>query len=102
MRRLWTLDLGLWTGHSHCSRAPPPALWNKSCLCLPIMPENRRESRWWLEVGTEVCPACNHTYAYQTEHYCVDCDGPVCAVCIEIIEREPVCSSCFHARSSAE
>lgn len=47
---------------------------------------------WWLEDGTEICSVCHHLYLYETEYRCVDCDGPVCANCIETTRM--VCSPC--------
>ena len=47
---------------------------------------------WWLEQGVEICPACNHTYVYQTEYRCEVCDGPVCSICV--IRTEEMMFSC--------
>jgi hypothetical protein len=59
-----------------------------------------KQQAWWLDAGSETCPGCNHTYAYRTEFYCVDCDGPVCSVCVETITIESLCPDCFKLRSS--
>ncbi len=77
-------------------------LWVKNSRTnwFDVMAQARRESRWWLEAGTETCPACNHTYAYRTEHYCVDCDGPVCGLCVETVTTESLCPDCFGSRNS--
>ena len=59
-----------------------------------------KQPAWWLDDGTESCPECSHTYAYRTEFYCVDCDGPVCSVCVETVTIEALCPGCFKSRSS--
>ena len=33
--------------------------------------------------ATETCPSCRQTYAYHTEIRCVDCDEPVCPICVQ-------------------
>lgn len=59
------------------------------------MRKSKLNRPWWLEDGTDICPACNQAYAYQTEYRCVACDGPVCAMCVETtIEIEIFCSGC--------
>ena len=51
---------------------------------------------WWLEHGTEICPACSQSYAYQTEIRCFDCDGPMCPVCVQVTTTlEVSCPTCF-------
>jgi hypothetical protein len=44
--------------------------------------KSMKTSPWWLEPGTEICPACGHTYVIQTEYRCVECDGAICAMCV--------------------
>jgi hypothetical protein len=39
---------------------------------------------WWLTDGTETCPACSQAYAYHTEIRCLDCDGPLCPICVQV------------------
>lgn len=64
----------------------------ETALTFFNMPKTRREPPWWLEVGTEVCPACNHLYLYETEYRCFDCDGPLCPMCV--VETTAVDISC--------
>ena len=59
-----------------------------------------KQQAWWLEAGSETCPACSHTYAYRTEFYCLDCDGPVCALCVETHTVESLCPDCFKSRGA--
>ena|SRR5204863_5751132 len=60
--------------------------------------KSKQNSPWWLDEGTEVCPACSHAYVIQTEYRCVACDGPMCGLCVEtIIETEILCCSCLPA-----
>lgn len=53
-----------------------------------------KNSRWWLEGGTEVCPECGQTYAYETAYRCVSCDVSFCSICIEDNRSEIVCVTC--------
>lgn len=57
--------------------------------------KSKQNAPWWLEPGTEVCPACNHTYAIQTEYRCVACDVVICAICVDgKIAAEISCVTC--------
>jgi hypothetical protein len=69
-----------------------PTCGTETALTFSIMQKSRRELPWWLEVGTEVCPACNHLYLYETEYRCFDCDGPLCPMCV--VETTAVHISC--------
>jgi hypothetical protein len=61
----------------------------------------KHQTPWWLEQGTESCSNCNHTYAHRTEVFCFDCDGPVCAVCVQqTVTLELVCPSCLTNRDT--
>ena len=68
------------------------ACGTETALTFSIMQKSRRELPWWLEAGTEVCPACNHLYLYETEYRCFDCDGPLCPMCV--VEKTAVHISC--------
>lgn len=48
-----------------------------------VVAKTKRNLPWWLEAGTEICPACGHTYLYETEYRCFTCDGPLCPICVE-------------------
>jgi len=72
----------------------------ETALTFSIMPKSRRELPWWLEVGTEVCPACNHLYLYETEYRCFDCDGQLCPMCVE--ETIALHISCPTCRDESE
>src|SRR6266498_3165553 len=65
-------------------------------LRLRTVKKTKQNLPWWLEQGVEICPACGHTYVYQTEYRCVECDGPVCSVCVtRTIEMEFSCPTCI-------
>ncbi len=54
----------------------------------------KRLLHWWQARGTETCSACSHSYHYEMEYRCVDCDRGVCAVCA-VHQREAVyCPEC--------
>jgi len=51
---------------------------------------------WWLSDLTETCSACSQAYAYHTEIRCIDCDGPMCPICVQVTTRlEFSCPDCF-------
>src|SRR5690349_19572223 len=65
------------------------------------VPKTKQNALWWLEEGTEICPACSHTYVIQTEYRCAACDGPLCGMCVEnAFETEIFCSHCVGATSN--
>ncbi|MEK6335011.1 MAG: hypothetical protein AABM67_08690 [Acidobacteriota bacterium] len=67
------------------------------------MRKPKRNQAWWLEAGTENCPACSHTYVIQTEYRCVACDGPVCHMCVEhTIVAEVFCRGCHSPATEGE
>lgn len=55
-----------------------------------------RQAPWWLQPGTESCPFCEASYAFEAGYYCVDCDQPVCPICIieAHASREIYCPQC--------
>ena len=56
---------------------------------------------WWLSDSTETCPACSQAYAYHTEIRCLDCDGPLCPICVQVTTTmEFSCSDCFECADS--
>jgi len=57
--------------------------------------KTKQNTPWWLEEGTEICPACSHAYVIQTEYRCGACDGPLCGFCVEeTFETEIICRGC--------
>ena len=52
---------------------------------------------WWLMPGTEFCEFCLHTYQFEVGYYCVECDGPVCPLCVIEVRatRRVVCPNCY-------
>lgn len=55
---------------------------------------------WWAEGGSERCPFCLQSYAYEVEIRCADCDSPSCPCCAVIERRTAVyhrCSDCVGA-----
>lgn len=59
-----------------------------------IVRKSMKTAPWWLEPGTEICPACSHTYVIQTEYRCVACDGAICSMCVETTTTEVLCVGC--------
>ena len=73
----------------------------ETALALRIMSKPRRMQPWWLTDTTETCPACSQAYAYHTEIRCVDCDGPLCPICVQVTTTlELFCPGCFGTRDS--
>jgi hypothetical protein len=61
----------------------------------------KKTEPWWLSDATETCPTCGQSYAYHTEVRCVDCDGPLCPICVQVTTTlEFSCPDCFE-RSEA-
>ncbi len=52
---------------------------------------------WWLEPGPEECAFCLHGYHYEAGYHCIECDRPLCPVCvIEVRETHSVvCPDCY-------
>jgi DNA-directed RNA polymerase subunit RPC12/RpoP len=44
-----------------------------------------RDLPWWLTAGTEQCEFCLRWYRLEAAYYCVDCDRPVCPVCVTTV-----------------
>jgi hypothetical protein len=54
----------------------------------------------WIN-GTERCSFCTGSYAWEVGVYCVDCDGPMCPLCLVVVygsdgPRCPECSARKH------
>jgi hypothetical protein len=54
-------------------------------------------TRWWVDEGEEDCPHCGQTYFYEVEARCLECDAPICPMCIVRVEQHPVCPDCQEA-----
>jgi len=68
----------------------------KNCLSIKVVRNIKRNQSWWLEAGSEICPACSHTYVIQTEYRCIACDGPICEMCVErTIAADVFCPGCI-------
>jgi hypothetical protein len=52
---------------------------------------------WWLDVGEEDCPHCEQTYSYRAEARCVECDAPICPMCMVRVEQRLLCPDCREA-----
>ena len=52
---------------------------------------------WWLQPGTETCPFCEAGYPFGAGYYCIDCDRPICPVCVVEIHasRKVYCPQCL-------
>lgn len=44
--------------------------------------------------GTDHCPDCAQTYAYELEARCVDCDAPMCPFCVVMVRGHRRCPTC--------
>ncbi len=68
------------------------------------MVKQRAAMPWWLDDGTEICPACKQLYLYETQFRCSDCDGPSCGECVETSSSVTVvtvtCSACVPAKEA--
>src|SRR4051812_44178690 len=53
---------------------------------------------WWLDVGEEDCPHCDHTYSYEAELRCFECDAPICPMCVVRVQEKIVCPNCQAAK----
>ena len=48
---------------------------------------------WWLG-GHEDCPHCDQHYAVEMQVHCVDCDAPICPLCVVRVEAHTRCPDC--------
>ena len=49
---------------------------------------------WWLDLGEEDCPHCEQPYSYHAEVRCLECDAPICPMCVVHIHEHAVCPDC--------
>lgn len=51
---------------------------------------------WWLEPGPEHCSHCLRAHHLEVSVRCVQCDQPVCPLCVVTVRRAEtiVCPSC--------
>jgi hypothetical protein len=69
-------------------------------LMLKTTRKSQLELPWWLEDGTEICPACGQTYVYETGYRCAGCDMPICSICVEYeVAAELLCQICVECES---
>ncbi|HET6655539.1 MAG TPA: hypothetical protein VFH57_04775 [Gammaproteobacteria bacterium] len=56
----------------------------------------QHDTTWWLEAGAASCEFCAVAYHEEVAVHCIECDRPVCPVCVvEIREtREIICPEC--------
>lgn len=54
-----------------------------------------RELPWWLG-GDESCEFCLQQYDIELEYRCVECDHPICPMCVVTIRetRRVLCPQC--------
>ncbi|MEQ9379265.1 MAG: hypothetical protein RJP95_00245 [Pirellulales bacterium] len=57
-------------------------------------------SVWWLS-GQEFCEFCCQEYALGLEYRCIDCDLPICPLCVVIVEITGDVS-CPHCNAAEE
>jgi hypothetical protein len=53
-------------------------------------------SPWWLGGGSEQCRYCLGWYAWEVALHCIDCDAPVCPLCVirYSAEHRVACPAC--------
>lgn len=66
------------------------------------MQEDREElvehsSPWWLD-GQHLCQFCCHQYVLEMEYRCVQCDLPICPLCVRVV-RETAEHFCPHCQT---
>jgi hypothetical protein len=71
-------------------------------MAKPRRMANKTEA-WWLADGTETCPACSQSYAYQTEIRCIDCDEAICPICVQVTTTlEFSCPDCVPSETKTK
>jgi hypothetical protein len=94
--RFATFEAKLLASLSAIANCPLRAVELKLHSFLEAMAKLRLVQAWWLEQGTEICPACNQLYLYETEYRCLDCDGPICSQCVQMKQTlKIVCPTCL-------
>lgn len=67
------------------------------------MADTSLERPWWLDAGcaetAEECGFCLGTYAVEAEVRCVDCDRPMCPLCVVVVRETASfrCADCAAA-----
>ena len=49
---------------------------------------------WWMEGADVDCLHCSQGYAYEREVHCMECDTPMCPLCMQRIEMRIICPAC--------
>ena len=55
---------------------------------------------WWIEGADAECRHCSLGYAFEREVHCIECDAPMCPLCVERIESRVLCPDCVGAARS--
>ena len=55
-----------------------------------------RGRSWWSEPGPESCGFCHHAFHVEIGYHCVECDRPVCPLCVVTVRERHVvvCPEC--------
>lgn len=55
-----------------------------------------RTPGWWQRGAQERCEFCLESYTYEVEYRCVECDAPICPLCIRVtrVRRVVLCPAC--------
>ena len=80
-------------GGARSPLAPSPERVGAGAVNWPMA----TRERWWIEGGEDECPQCGAPYAYEAEVRCIDCDSPMCPVCVVWMRREARCPGCVPA-----
>ena len=59
---------------------------------------SREPHAWWIAGADLECAHCSLGYAYEREVHCVECDAPMCALCVERVETRMLCPACVPRR----
>lgn len=51
---------------------------------------------WWNAPGPDYCAFCQHFFQVEVGYHCVECDRPVCPLCIVTLREQHavVCPEC--------
>lgn len=56
---------------------------------------NQSDLPWWIDEGFETCTFCLQRYSYEMEYRCLECDAPICPMCIvDVHETVVACPDC--------
>ena len=57
-------------------------------------PTHSAQEPWWIEGADVECRHCSLGYAYEREVHCIECDAPMCPLCVTRIRNRILCPDC--------